>query len=399
MGWPAAGQLWTFRKLAEPRLTAELARLSGATIIGTAHCVSFQPCPNPEEASQDRYVVQEWHVGGRTWRFAAIFDGHAGHEMADHAMIHLPALLQKALQASLEGWGDTTEPGTISHIMSRSISEFDEEATSDILKMFPGGEEELSKLTDQEISDIINTEENSPKVVRCMRGTTVLVSLIDPLGRDFWVASLGDCQAALGTQQRSGRWDTSILSSNHNGIDPAEAQRIRNEHPGEPEIMLRDRVLGCIAVTRALGDHLFKLPRIYTERVFFNSKVLFRARAAIPEVLPRIVTPPYLSSRADVRHVRLSPPSSDDGYKPEQVLIMCSDGLVDLYSDRNSLDESARHWMKAVEYREVDAESNLALRLLRDALGGDDETLVSRMITVEMTERWMDDTTIIVQKL
>lgn len=42
---------------------------------------------------------------------------------------------------------------------------------------------------------------------------------------------------------------------------------------------------------------------------------------------------------------------------------------------------------------------NLALSLLRDGLGGDDIRLVSQKLTVEMEEKWMDDVTIIVQRL
>ena len=41
-----------------------------------------------------------------------------------------------------------------------------------------------------------------------------------------------------------------ILSANHNGADPAEAQRVRNEHPDEEECVAKDRVCSVIAVTR-----------------------------------------------------------------------------------------------------------------------------------------------------
>ena len=42
---------------------------------------------------------------------------------------------------------------------------------------------------------------------------------------------------------------------------------------------------------------------------------------------------------------------------------------------------------------------NLALRLLRRALGGEDLMSISQMITLDMDTPWMDDTTIIVQVL
>lgn len=49
--------------------------------------------------------------------------------------------------------------------------------------------------------------------------------------------------------------------------------------------------------------------------------------------------------------------------------------------------------------KEEGEDDNLALRLLRRALGGEDLMSISQMITLEMESPWMDDTTIIVQAL
>ena len=78
---------------------------------------------------------------------------------------------------------------------------------------------------------------------------------------------------------------------------------------------------------------------------------------------------------------------------------MCSDGLIDLYEDDRLNVEGvlAPRWVKHVAARS--RESNLAFDLLRDALGGNDTDKVSRMVTVEMVFRWMDDTTILIQRL
>ncbi|KAI0048300.1 protein serine/threonine phosphatase 2C [Auriscalpium vulgare] len=397
MGWSeyTGGALWTYRKLPEPLLSRELNRLSAATTISGAHCVSLQPCPNPEAASQDRYAVEDWHIGSGNWRFAAIFDGHAGHEMVDHTVQNLPSRVKEALAASVGSGDSDIDVRVVSDCIKRAITAFDESVVADLLAIFPGGEEEFSKLSDGQISEVINSAEHSVKVLRCMRGTTALVTLVDPSNNNLWVASLGDCQAALGTRETSGGWKVELLSTNHNGEDPAEAERIRSEHPGEAECIMRDRVLGAIAITRALGDHLYKLPRIYTDRIFLNMKQRFKfSVASVDEILPRNITPPYLSNVADIQHVRLAAKDSRD--KPEQILILCSDGLIDLYSARMSLQLSAQRWVKAAT-EGTSGEGNAAARLLRDALGGGDVTAVSKMLTVEMTSRWMDDTTIIVQ--
>lgn len=81
-------------------------------------------------------------------------------------------------------------------------------------------------------------------------------------------------------------------------------------------------------------------------------------------------------------------------------LLMCSDGLMDLYEDRRlELDEFlSKKWVGDVG-RGYTEGGNLALNVLREALGGEDEEKVSCMITVEMFFKWMDDITILVQRL
>lgn len=54
----------------------------------------------------------------------------------------------------------------------------------------------------------------------------------------------------LGTKDTSGEWKAELLSRNHNGTDQGEVERLKSEHPGEGEVILNDRVLGAIAVTR-----------------------------------------------------------------------------------------------------------------------------------------------------
>lgn len=207
------------------------------------------------------------------------------------------------------------------------------------------------------------------------------------------------------------------MSSNHNGNDQGEVTRLRLEHPGERNVISDDRVLGAIAVTRgnclmfvcisaalisltlAIGDHVFKLPPIYTTRILANTKPGFRLRSKLADFLPLNITPPYLSNIADVKHVKL-----DSSEKDGRFLIMCSDGLTDLYmydsDDQNltTLEEIADYIVTVVGNR-ADPRSNAALYLLRDALGGDDEDKVSRFLTVEMIDKWMDDVTVLVQSL
>ncbi|EIW82990.1 protein serine threonine phosphatase 2C [Coniophora puteana RWD-64-598 SS2] len=399
-GYPPDVGPWTYHALSEPKLSHELERLSFAKKIGSVSCVSCQPCPNPNEKSQDRYVVEEWPLSNGTWTLAAVFDGHGGADTAEYVVTTYPGILKGMLTTALAA--GTLEPAAVSHLLANSVKGIDDSITQDLLDLFPGGEEAVLKLSDDQISAVINDHEsggkNNAKVIRCLRGTTALVSLVDPGAKNLWVASLGDCQAVLGTKSSSGQLDASLLSANHNGAEKSEVDRIRSEHPGEEEVVLRDRVLGAIAVTRAIGDHLFKLPRVYTQRIFENCKPGFRLSTPLPDFLGRNKTPPYLSAVPDVQHVALSADSV------QRFLMLCSDGLTDLYrysvnQQISTLQQVADRVVEQLTSEKASGADNKALALLRDAFGGDDDDCVSQLLTVEMTSRWIDDTTILILPL
>ncbi|KAF7360012.1 Serine/threonine protein phosphatase 2C [Mycena venus] len=384
----------TYTVLAEHDLAAGLARHAQAQTIGTTDVVSIQPCPTPAERSQDRFVVADWLISDQTWRFQAVLDGHAGHETVDHVVTVLPDIIHNALVVALA----TEGPLDAGELLRKVIADLDERIGQDLLDLFPGGPGALENVSDDEVTALINDGGvNSAKVLRCMRGCTVLVALIGP-DLDIWVASLGDCQCVLGTKTPSGEWETRVLSSNHNGADASEAARIRSEHPGEDECILNDRVLGSIAITRAAGDFLFKLPSIYTTRVFLNSNPGFRFSSKIADFLPRNLTPPYLSAQSEIQHVHVPLLGATDVF-----LVLASDGLVDLSGDTYGMDHRepavcGKKWVEVLGREDRAGTGNAALYLLRNTMGGDADK-VSSLLTVESEERWIDDTTVLFTKL
>ncbi|KAG6915392.1 hypothetical protein DXG01_011711 [Tephrocybe rancida] len=405
--------------LIEPLLSSELDRLAAAKSFSNTDCASFQPCPNPEKSSQDRYAVNDWPLCNGTWQFRAVLDGHGGHQTVDHTLNTLPSLIRTDLQELVSEMEPSVD--AVSQLLMDAITSVDDKISKDVLELFPDVNAFVN-LSDDVVCAIINDQKSGGKnasvISRCMAGTTVLVSLVDPSLTNLWVASLGDCQAALGIHQYDGNWETLLLSSFHNGENPSEKEKVSRQHPDEVECMLENRVFGALAVTRgecsldlatwsvrahsfsiAIGDHLFKLPASYTERIFMNAKEGFQFSKNIQDFLWRNKTPPYVSNRADVQHTRLE--------GKEALLVMCSDGLLDLYAQSQmELTALADYWVQLVARKTCSSHSqdktqnvNLAIYLLRDALGGDDIDAVSRMMTVEMEYRWMDDTTILVQKL
>jgi len=237
-----------------------------------------------------------------------------------------------------------------------------------------------------------------------MQGSTVLVSLIDPNRDNIWIASLGDCQAVLGVRVDPSVWNISILSANHNAAVPSEIEALRSAHPGESEVILNNRVLGGIAITRAVGDHIFKLDKLWCSKVLMNAEQPFKFHSSKPETLiTRIFTPPYLSNEPDVQRVNLAEIKAFTG--GEITLLLCSDGLLDLFDarDESDLKKVAQHWMELGSAANLenpgDVYENRALRILREGLGGRDEDKVAQWLTVEMSGKWLDDITTLVYRV
>ncbi|KAI0743790.1 protein serine/threonine phosphatase 2C [Daedaleopsis nitida] len=403
---------WTYRMLQEPALTEELKRLAGpqTSASGSIDSVSFQPCRTWHYRTQDRYKAEEWALPGGTWTYAAIFDGHMNHDTVDHVSTTFGPRLKGALQAALRlNPSPTSLSALVSDLLKQSLVRTDEDVIAAFLDTFPTRDQTaLARLEPGRVREVLSEQKDREdsgyrKTSRAFGGTTALVTLVDPARRHVWVANVGDCVAVLGEKDRSGKWHGSVVNSIHNGGNPGELQRIRAEHPAEADCVWNNRVLGFLAPTRAIGDAWLKLPAVYADLVFKHLDAEWLTAEIMESHVPRIRTPPYLSNTPEVYHLDLTA-AANSSRQGQRVLVLCSDGLTDLY-DGYSFQEMADEWLEVVG-RELDSplgpncdRANLALSLLREAIGGEDSQLVSRNLTVEMEERWMDDTTIVMQRL
>lgn len=151
-----------------------------------------------------------------------------------------------------------------------------------------------------------------------------------------------------------------------------------------------------------MGDHIFKVDRLWCSKVLMNAEQPFKFHSARPEELVgRIFTPPYLSNKPEVKHVDLA--KIRDSGKDKITLVLCSDGLVDLFEARDEFDlkDIARRWMELGSATKDDegAHDNGALRILREGLGGKDVDKVAQWLTVEMDYKWLDDITAVVYRI
>lgn len=86
---------------------------------------------------------------------------------------------------------------SISRILSEAIIEVDHALMRDFQRLFPGGRDDFARLSDKQIDAVTKSKSGtcSQSVLRCMEGSTALLTLIDPSGTHIWVANLGDCRA------------------------------------------------------------------------------------------------------------------------------------------------------------------------------------------------------------
>lgn len=394
MGYKGQGP-WTYRILHDPALTRELAQMSGARSYGCVDIITLQPCPPHIYLSQDRYVIEEWDLPGGAWKFNGVFDGHLNHQAVDYVVRTLPLIIKQSLHSALAAQG-TIPSARISEILQASVIDIDNSIASQFLDLFPRDVDSLSRLKDSDIRPIFDKNtggnRNYDIMARSLGGTTLILSLTDSK-RNMWVANLGDCRAVLGYRNQD-RWCGIQLNWIHDANNMDEVHRIRDEHPDEADPIRNNRVIGFLEPTRAIGDVWLKLPGIYASRIYPNLRQKWIVPEKFKEYSKRILTPPYVSNIPDVYHHVL--PDSPC------LILLASDGLVSASTQYSDIDirETVGHWIQIVaQGLDLDRSSNAALTLLRHVLGGDDTQVVSRNLTVEMEERWMDDTTILIQRV
>ncbi|KAI9433847.1 protein serine/threonine phosphatase 2C [Lactarius indigo] len=379
-----------FEPLSEKDLTQ---RLTTSRKARTHHVVAFQPCLR--YSSQDRFVVRQLDVHGQKWTFTGVFDGHLGDATVEHTAYHLPIIVKESLQKVITGPA-TPAPGPdlMRDILSNAITAFDDAIAGDVLELFPEIQEVVN-----DFGDGRGNGANYQKARLCLYGTTALVALVDPAHENLWVANLGDCEAVLITPGADGRLSRhEVLNVLHNGTNPAEVARVRRDHPDEPESVQHGRVLGTIAPFRCIGDAPFKQPAIFTRRVLYNLYPGVPDPTPWETFLARNRTPPYISSVPG----RGPPPPCPHGAPPAPRGAPSSSSprtaSAELY-DGTARAEMAADWARCISEAASAKGENLALRLLRRALGGEDLMSISQMVTLDMDTPWMDDTTIIVQAL
>ncbi|CAG9331130.1 unnamed protein product [Blepharisma stoltei] len=194
---------------------------------------------------EDGHKIIDSYLGDPNQGFFAIYDGHGGSEAVDYCKNRLHEELRKALH------------------------EFSDDVSMAFSRCFKKVDDQL-RLAGAATS-----------------GSTATIALIrkESHQRVLYVANVGDSKAVL---VKSSGFEQ--LSYDHKGTDASEIDRIVSSGG----YLIRGRVAGQLAVTRALGDHHLKTSGVSSE----------------PYVSRRVITP------------------------NEQFLVLASDGLWDVVNER-----------------------------------------------------------------
>jgi serine/threonine protein phosphatase PrpC len=175
---------------------------------------------------EDSSKLIDSYIGDPNQGYFAVFDGHGGSEAVDYCKARMHEELRKCIQDF---------PDDIPRAFTRCFQKVDDQL----------------RLTGAVTS-----------------GTTATVSFLRKEGyqKVLYLANVGDSKAVLLTPNGAEQ-----LSYDHKGTDQGEIDRILSEGG----ILMRGRVAGQLAVTRALGDHHLKTSGV----------------SNVPHVVRRVVTP------------------------------------------------------------------------------------------------------------
>ncbi|KAI0360007.1 protein serine/threonine phosphatase 2C [Trametes cingulata] len=392
----------------------------------TVHTVTFAPLGPRTNA--DRLASERWDIQGQQWLFLAVCDGHIGTATSEYTIRTLPGKLRTALERTLEEkFKGSLERSNLARIeqsigklLCRETYRFDLDLARAVKELCP----DPRKMSEEEIRLLI--EQHGEVFQRALEGTTLAMALVNLDLRVVWGASVGDSTIALSTKDKEGVHRGRKFCHLHSFKNPREYYETVMRHSSAEKNIVdqHDKILGWLSLSRAIGDHCLKMPRVYTSRIFQH----LPSHRGLPfsALLSRLHTPPYISAEPSLRFIDLDPFWSHD-----PTILVYSDGvdnIVDgamvftpnvsskwgpLFVLPSLLPESARvssgveHILgHPVEVGWSREDANMAVDILGNLLGGRDAKRLTMVMDRELLTSdsqdvvfHIDDVTIIVARL
>jgi pyruvate dehydrogenase phosphatase len=364
-------------------LTQKTWSFTTVGVSGVSRCDGAQLPSNGQ--MEDRFLYGKFpspfQEGGRPsekdWLALGVFDGHGGSQTSE-------AVSKSILPYVYNSLRKLTRPADDASV---------EQAIKD---SFVALDDVFMLQAQQTMDSDASFAEKVLRLTPGSNGSCALLALFDPSTRTLRVACTGDSRAVLGYQTADGKWETVPLSVDQNVKNAAEMERVHREHPGEDTLIKGSRYMG-LQPMRVFGDGRQKWPL----ELLNEAGRRFNANYSRPWTPDEYKTPPYHTARPEVTTVRL------EKERPA-FLIVGTDGLWDTMSNEQAVGLVGRwmDWVKAGQpprTKEVPAfgkydlsevkgmpqfeekkttmqDDNVAVHLMRNALGGAHHDLISGLL-------------------
>lgn len=261
------------------------------------------------------------------WMFWGVFDGHSGWTTSAKLRQALITFVARELNNTYKSAINNPSPFPTAESIDAAIKQgflrLDNEIVHDSVA-------KVNKAKSKRVA--------AELLAPALSGSCALLSFYDSQSKLLRVACTGDSRAVLGRRGASGKWTATPLSVDQTGATESEAQRMRAEHPGEPNVVMNGRVLGGLEPTRAFGDAIYKWSIETQEKI----KQTYFGRT--PSKLLR--TPPYVTAEPVVTTTKVDPEKGD-------FVVMATDGLWEMLTNEEVvglvgmwLDEQAKYSKK-----------------------------------------------------
>jgi pyruvate dehydrogenase phosphatase len=354
------------------------------------------------------------------WMFWAVFDGHSGWTTSAKLRNVLISYVARELNATYKA--AAADPAVLvpsSEAIDQAIKQGFVRLDNDIVH------ESVDKVLKSK-SRRMAAELLAP----ALSGSCALLSFYDSQSKDLKVAVAGDSRAVLGRRGSNGKWTATALSEDLTGGTPSEVKRLREEHPGEPNVTRNGRILGGLEPSRAFGDAFYKWSREVQDKI----KQQFFGRTPHP----LLKTPPYVTAEPIITTTKIDPSKGD-------FIVMATDGLWEMLSNEEVVglvgqwleqqqsgnggskawlqswfsfdsqkqlpvepakDQSTEGQRRPIRQQQYDIsgaasrfvveDKNAATHLVRNAMGGKDKDMVCALLTLPApySRRYRDDVTV-----
>lgn len=353
-------------------------------------CVDVQQVAS-NDPCEDRYSHHALSDGSAL--VLGVYDGHGGWQCSDVLKDLLPRRIAELLsQAQQQGKLEYLSAGkerlsVLGQVLTEAFLSVDKELVW----------QPITKLNLAHLASLDGQERQvwRRRLWPGLAGSCALIALVDSLRGWLSLAVVGDCRAVLARKTEGKSWLAQRLTEDQTARNPLEADRMRREHPGEEEqVLRRNRVLGGLGSsikqvfeltgvepTRAFGDARYKWPKLVLQSIH---DFLFPDERGVP---PHYSSPPYVTAEPVITHHRLERPT-------DRFLIMATDGLWDRLTDQEAVDAMARYAESGGE------KGNAATFLLKTAFGGpkQDEQEMGTLLAIKPpnSRRYRDDVTVLV---